>query len=137
VTWRWIDKQALLLLHGESVAEHGGAAGMRDEGLLDSALARAQNLAAYGDPDVADLAAAYGAGISQNHPFVDGNKRAAFLSVGLFLALNGYRLAATQAEATVAMLALAAGELEEAEFAEWLRRHAEPRRPPAARPTKV
>lgn len=123
MSWRWLDKQALLLLHGESLAEHGGAAGMRDEGLLDSALARAKNLAAYGDPDVADLAAAYGSGISQNHPFVDGNKRAAFLSVGLFLALNGYRLAATQAEATIAVLALAAGELDEAEFAGWLRAH--------------
>ncbi|MCK9389710.1 MAG: type II toxin-antitoxin system death-on-curing family toxin [Sulfuritalea sp.] len=120
---RWIDKHALLLLHGESLADHGGAAGMRDEGLLDSALARAQNLAAYGEPDVAALAAAYGSGISQNHPFVDGNKRAAFLSVGLFLALNGYRLAATQAEATGAMFALAAGELDEAEFAVWLRAH--------------
>ena len=123
MNWRWIDKQALLLLHGESLAEHGGAAGMRDEGLLDSALARARNLAAYGGPDVADLAAAYGSGISQNHPFVDGNKRAAFLSVGLFLALNSYRLAATQADATNAMLSLAAGELEEVEFAGWLRDH--------------
>jgi death on curing protein len=121
--WRWVSKQALLLLHGESLAEHGGAAGLRDDGLLDSALARAQNLAAYGDPDVAALAAAYGSGISQNHPFVDGNKRAAFLSVGLFLALNGFRLQATQAEATVAILALAAGELDEAEFAGWLREH--------------
>jgi death-on-curing protein len=121
--WRWVEKRALLLLHGESVAEHGGATGMRDEGLLDSALARAQNLAAYGEPNVADLAAAYGSGISQNHPFVDGNKRAAFLSVGLFLALNGYRLAATQAEATVAVLTLAAGELKELEFAAWLREH--------------
>jgi death-on-curing protein len=123
VNWRWLDKQALLLLHGESLAEHGGAAGMRDEGLLDSALARAPNLAVYDKPDVAELAAAYGSGISQNHPFVDGNKRAAFLSVGLFLALNGYRLAATQAEATIAVLALAAGELDEAEFAGWLRTH--------------
>lgn len=123
MNWRWVDKRALLLLHGESLAEHGGAAGMRDEGLLDSALARAQNLAAYGEPDVAALAAAYGSGISQNHPFVDGNKRAAFLSVGMFLALNGYRLAATQAEATVAMLSLASGELDEAEFAGWLRQH--------------
>ena len=123
MNWRWLDKQALLLLHGESLAEHGGAAGMRDEGLLDSALARAPNLAVYGKPDVAELAAAYGSGISQNHPFVDGNKRAAFLSVGLFLALNGYRLAAMQAEATIAVLALAAGELDEAEFAGWLRTH--------------
>jgi death-on-curing protein len=122
-SWRWVSKQALLLLHGESLAEHGGAAGLRDEGLLDSAMARAQNLAAYGSPDVVELAAVYGAGISQNHPFVDGNKRAAFLSVGLFLALNGYRLNVTQAEATVAILALAAGELEEVEFAAWLREH--------------
>ncbi len=96
---------------------------MRDAGLLDSALARAQNLAGYDQPDVAALAAAYGCGISQNHPFVDGNKRAAFLSVGLFLALNGFRLDVTQAEATVVILSLAAGELEEAEFAGWLREH--------------
>lgn len=123
MNWRWIDKQALLLLHGESLAEHGGAAGIRDEGLLDSALARAQNLAAYESPDFASLAAAYGSGISQNHPFVDGNKRASFLSVGLFLALNGYRLAATQTEATITILSLAAGELDEAAFAEWLRQH--------------
>lgn len=129
MSWRWVDKQALLLLHGESVAEHGGAAGIRDAGLLDSALARAQNLAAHDEPDVAALAAAYGAGISQNHPFVDGNKRAAFLPVGLFLALNGYRLVATEAEATVAMLSLAAGELKEAEFAAWLRAHVAPRQP--------
>lgn len=125
---RWIDRQALLLLHGESLAEHGGAVGMRDPGLLDSALARAPNLAAYGEPDIAALAATYGFGIARNHPFVDGNKRAAFLSVGLFLALNGYRLAATQADATVVMLALAAGELDEADFAGWLRTHLEPRR---------
>lgn len=123
MNWRWIDKQALLLLHGESLAEHGGAAGIRDEGLLDSALARAQNLAAYDRPDVAALAAAYGSGVSQNHPFIDGNKRAAFLAVGLFLALNGYRLVATQAEATITILSLAAGELNEAAFAEWLRQH--------------
>lgn len=125
--WRWVDRQALLLLHGESLAEHGGAAGMRDAGLLESALARARNLAVHGEPDVADLAAAYGSGLSQNHPFVDGNKCAAFLSVGLFLALNGYRLIATQAEATVVMLALAGGELDEAEFAAWLREHLAPR----------
>lgn len=123
MTWRWVDKQALLLLHGESLAEHGGTAGMRDSGLLDSALARAPNLAAYGEPDVAALAATYGFGIARNHPFVDGNKRAAFLSVGLFLAMNGYRLMTTQADATVVMLALAAGELDEAEFGGWLRTH--------------
>ena len=121
---RWVDKRALRLLHGESLAEHGGLAGMRDEGLLDSAPARPLNLTAYGQPDLADLAAAYGCGIAQNHPFADGNKRAAFLAVGLFLALNGYRLQATQLEATQTMLAVAAGDIEEAAFAAWLRAHA-------------
>lgn len=120
---RWIDKRVLLMLHGESLAEHGGLAGLRDEGLLDSALARPLNLAAYGQPDFADLAAAYGCGLAQNHPFADGNKRAAFLAVGLFLALNGFRLQATQLEATQVMLAVAAGEIEAAAFAAWLRAH--------------
>ena len=81
-----------MLLHDESLAEHGGAPGIRDEGLLKSALARPLNLVAYGEPDLADLAAAYGVGLAKNHPFVDGNKRAAFLALGLFLALNGQRL---------------------------------------------
>lgn len=125
-TWRWLDKRLLILLHDESLAEHGGASGLRDEGLLDSALARPLNRAAYGGdppPDVAELAAAYGHGLAQNHPFVDGNKRAAFLSVGLFLGLNGWRLNASQAEATVAMFELAAGQWDEATFAAWLRQH--------------
>lgn len=121
MSWRWVDKQALLLLHDESLAQHGGASGLRDEGLLESALARPLNLVAYGAPDFADLAAAYGFGIAQNHPFVDGNKRAAFLAVGLFLYINGYRLKAEQAEATATVLALAAGELEEPAFAAWVR----------------
>ena len=121
MSWRWVNRQALLLLHAESLAEHGGAAGLRDAGLLDSALARAQNLAAYGTPDYAQLAAAYGFGPAKNHAFVDGNKRAAFLATGLFLALNGYRLTATQAEATLTVLALAAGEIDETVFANWIR----------------
>jgi death on curing protein len=123
VSWNWIDKRALLLLHAESLAQHGGAAGLRDEGLLESALARPLNLAAYREPDAADLAAAYGFGLAKNHPFVDGNKRAAFLAVGLFLALNGYRLDAAQADATLAMFAVAAGEMDEPTFAEWIRTH--------------
>ncbi len=131
MSWRWIDKRALLLLHAESLAEHGGAMGMRDEGLLDSGLARPLNLAAYETPDVADLAAAYAFGVAKNHPFVDGNKRAAFLGAGLFLALNGYRLTASQVDATRAMLALAAGEIDEAEFARWICDHAVPRQTPA------
>ncbi len=125
--WRWIDRRALLLLHDESIAEHGGASGIRDEGLLESALARPLNLVAYGEPDWADLAASYGVGLAKNHPFVDGNKRAAFLAVGLFLALNGHRLVATQAEATLTMLSVAAGSLDEPSFAAWLRTHSRPR----------
>ena len=124
---RWVDKRALLLLHDESLAEHGGLSGLRDEGLLDSALARPLHLAAYGQPDLAELAAAYGVGVAKNHAFIDGNKRAAFLAVGLFLAINGYRLAVSQIEATQAMLAVAAGELDEAAFAAWLRQHMAPR----------
>lgn len=127
MNWRWVDRRALLLLHDESLAEHGGSAGLRDEGLLESALARARNLAAYEKPDVADLAAAYGVGLAKNHPFVDGNKRAAFLAVGLFLALNGHRLHATQAEATLTMLAVAVGDGDERAFAAWIRAHARPR----------
>jgi death-on-curing protein len=119
--WQWIDKQLLLILHDESLALHGGTSGMRDEGLLDSALARAPNLAMYGKPDFAQLAAAYGVGLAKNHPFIDGNKRAAFLAVGVFLALNGLRLNATQVSATLAMLAMAASEVDEAVFAAWLR----------------
>jgi death-on-curing protein len=120
----WIDKQALLLLHNESIAEHGGLLGLRDEGLLDSALARPLNLLAYTpDTDVAALAASYGAGLARNHPFADGNKRAAFLAVGLFLAINGWRLVATPVEATQIMLGVASGELEEEVFAAWIRDH--------------
>ncbi len=121
--WRWIDKRALVLLHDESLAEHGGATGIRDEGLLESALARPLNLDAYGTPDFADLAASYAIGLAKNHPFVDGNKRAAFLATGLFLHLYGYRLSVSQADATLTMLAVAAGEMDEASFAAWLRRH--------------
>ena len=127
MTWRWVDKRALLLLHAESLAEHGGSAGLRDEGLLDSALARPLNLVAYGEPDFADLAASYAFGLAKNHPFVDGNKRAAFLSAGLFLALNGFRLTASQVDATQAVLALAGSEISEEAFARWLRANATPR----------
>lgn len=126
MTWRWIDPQALLLLHGESLAEHGGRAGLRDAGLLASALDRPKNLAVYESPDVAALAASYAKGLAQNHAFVDGSKRAAFLAVGLFLYINGYRLRATQADATVAVIALAAGELSEEGFAQWLRERLAP-----------
>ena len=127
MTWRWITKSALMLLHGESLATHGGGEGLRDEGLLDSALARPLNLVACAaddaPPDVAALAASYTVGLAKNHPFVDGNKRAAFLATGLFLYLNGYRLDATQANATITMLAVATGDITEDAFADWLRVH--------------
>lgn len=122
----WINRRALLLLHGESLVLHGGAQGIRDEGLLDSALSRPENLVAYGNPDVFDCAAAYAFGLAKNHPFIDGNKRAGFLGAGMFLRLNGYRLTASQHDATLTMLALAAGDIGEAEFAAWLRAHTAP-----------
>jgi death on curing protein len=123
MNWRWVHRQALELLHDESLAEHGGAPGLRDEGLLESALARPVHLATYTEPDVCSLAASYGIGLAKNHAFVDGNKRAAFLAVGLFLAMNGWRLQASQLEATTAMLSVASGELDEQAFAHWLRLH--------------
>ncbi len=119
--WHWIDKRLLVTLHDESLTTHGGASGIRDEGLFDSALNRAANLAMYGKPDFAELAAAYGVGLAKNHAFVDGNKRVAFLSVGLFLGLNGYKLKATQVDATLVMLAVASGEMNEVDFANWIR----------------
>jgi death on curing protein len=107
--------------HAEQLAEHGGGEGVRDERLLESAMARPQNLAAYGDPDIADLAAAYAFGIARNHPFVDGNKRTAAVVSETFLVLNGQSLTASDAELVVAFLALAAGELSEEEMADWFR----------------
>jgi death on curing protein len=123
VKWNWIDRRVLLLLHDESLAEHGGASGLRDEGLLDSALARPRNLAACGDQDVAALAAAYAVALARNHAFVDGNKRAGFLDIGLFLFQNGYRLTASQADATVTMLAVASSEIDDMALADWIRRN--------------
>jgi death-on-curing protein len=118
---RWVRIKELLILHAESLAAFGGAEGLRDRGLLESALARPQNLFHYGAEDLHMLAAAYAFGVVKNHPFVDGNKRAAFLACGLFLELNGLFLHAEPDVATAAMLALAAGELDEEEFAAWLR----------------
>jgi len=126
--WRWVDKTLLVTLHDESLAMHGGASGIRDEALLDSALNRAPNLAHYGKPAYAELAAAYGIGLAKNHAFADGNKRVAFLSVGLFLALNGYKLTATQVDATLTMLAVASGETDEATFAAWIVANTQPRK---------
>ena len=120
----WIEPVALKLLHSESLAEHGGLAGIRDEGFLMSALARPQNLFAYENvTDISRLAAAYAYGITKNHPFVDGNKRAAFLSIGLFLALNGFILEVEPSVAVNTMLALAAGNLNEVELTKWISVH--------------
>ncbi len=121
--WTWVTLDVALAAHLEQLAEHGGGEGVRDERLLDSAMARAQNLAAYGEPDAAALAAAYAFGIARNHPFVDGNKRTAAVVSETFLALNGYELKASDAELVVAFLALAAGELSEEELADWFRQH--------------
>jgi death-on-curing protein len=119
-----IDRRAMVLLHAESLAEHGGHAGVVDEGLLESALARPRQVFTYeASSDVARLAAAYAAGLVRDHPFADGNKRAAFLAAGLFLELNGFRLSVNQVEATRAVLALAAGEMTAEEFASWIRGH--------------
>ena len=123
--WIWIAVDVAVAAHAEQLAEHGGGEGVRDMRLLESAMARPQNLAAYGNPDIAQLAAAYAFGIARNHPFVDGNKRTAAVVSETFLALNGPRLAATDAELVVAFLALAAGELSEEEMADWFRRSTE------------
>ena len=121
--WIWVALDVALAAHLEQLSEHGGGEGVRDERLLDSAMARAQNLAAYGQPDAAALAAAYAFGIARNHPFVDGNKRTAAVISETFLVLNGFELNATDAELVVAFLSLAAGELSEDELADWFRQH--------------
>ncbi len=120
--WRWIGLPVILAIHDRQIAEHGGLAGLRDSGALESALARPLNLANYGDPDVADLAAAYAFGLARNHPFADGNKRIAWIAARLFLADNGARLAFEKIEAVRLMQALAGGEIDEGALAEWFRR---------------
>ena len=124
---RWLNKAALVLLHNESLALFGGPSGLRDEGLLDSALVRPANLLLYRpDADLASLAAAYAYGLAQNHPFIDGNKRAALLAIGLFLHINGQRLRASPVEAIQTIFALASGQLSEIELADWIRAHQVP-----------
>ena len=120
-SWRWLVEGIVIAVHAEQIAEHGGSDGIRDRGLLSSALFRPRNLAGYGTPTVFELAAAYAFGIIQNHPFVDGNKRSGFLAAYVFLALNGWKLIAAEASAVEAMLALASGGMSEAEFAAWLK----------------
>ena len=119
--WLWVTVDVAVAAHFEQIAQHGGGVGIRDLGALESAMARPRNMATYGEPDAAALAAAYACGIARNHPFVDGNKRLAAVVSETFLVLNGYEFAATDAEIVVAFVALAAGELSEMEMADWFR----------------
>jgi death-on-curing protein len=119
----WLETDIALAIHEAQIAEHGGAEGVRDPGLLESALARPRNAWVYGAADFCALAAALGHGIARNHPFVDGNKRTAFVAIETFLLLNGRELLASDAECVLAMLDLAAGEMSEDAFADWLRAH--------------
>jgi death-on-curing protein len=119
--WIWLGSDLAEAIHDEQLAEHGGGAGVRDKGALLSALARAQNLVAYGSPDAAALASAYAFGVARNHAFVDGNKRTAWVLARLFLELNGIELRFDPVDAVVMMLSLAAGELSEDQVAEWFR----------------
>lgn len=121
--WIWLDSAVMMAVHDEQLAEHGGIAGVRDMGMFESAMQRAPNLVAYGAPDFADLAAAYGVGLAKNHPFLDGNKRTAFVATELFLALNGYELQADDVACVLTMLAVAGGEMDEAAFAAWIRKN--------------
>ncbi len=122
----WLSSQLVLAVHDEQLAEHGGSIGLRDPGLLDSALARPLNRAGYGEPDISELAAVYALAIAQNHPFIDGNKRTAFVALEVFLRLNGCLFAVGDAEAVVMILAMAAGDLTDVEFTAWVRLHTAP-----------
>ena len=123
----WVPVQVALSIHSAQLAEHGGIDGVRDLGLLESAMARPQHLASLGTPSLCELAAAYGFGIARNHPFADGNKRTAFVVCLLFLAKNGLDVTATDADCIRVFWALAAGELTEAELADWITAHVSPR----------
>ncbi len=125
-SWVWISADVALAAHAEQLAEHGGGEGVRDDGLLESAMARPRNLADYGEPDMAALAAAYAFGIARNHPFVDGNKRTAAVVSETFLTVNRHALVVSDAEVVVTFVALAAGELTEDELADWFREHIAP-----------
>jgi death-on-curing protein len=119
--WKWVTDAAVLAIHDEQVAEHGGARGVRDPGLLQSALARPRNLAAYSSPDLADLAASYAVGIARNHAFIDGNKRSAWVVAETFLMKNGYELTASDRDGVITMLAVAGGSMPEQDLAAWFR----------------
>ena len=122
-TWVWLSEEFVKAVHEEQLAEHGGPSGIRDHGLLASAVARPQNRALYESPDAADLAASYAYGIAKNHPFTDGNKRTAFVALEVFLDLNGWSLTATDEDCVLTILKLASSEINEAELATWIRAH--------------
>ena len=117
----WVLREVVFMLHEHSLAQFGGGSGVRDEGLLDSALGKPQNVFAYGKPSLFDLAASYAFGLVKNHPFIDGNKRAGFVVAVVFLELNGYKFHATEVDAALRTLALAAGEMSEGAYSEWLK----------------
>ncbi len=117
---RWLTVEMVDALHEMQIAQFGGSSGTRDDGLVDSALARPKNLAAYGEPRIAELAAAYAFGIARNHPFIDGNKRTAFMAAYVFLGLNGLRLETPEEEAVIVFRDLAAGDLDEGELVRWI-----------------
>jgi death on curing protein len=119
--WRWIGASLVYAIRDRQLAEHGGGDGIRDQGAIESALMRPQNLAAHGTPDAANLAASYAFGLARNHGFTDGNKRTAWVVARLFLADNGHRLRFDRAEAVKTMEGLAAGTVNEAELADWFR----------------
>jgi death-on-curing protein len=125
----WLPRVVLDAVHLDQLREHGGLPGLRDEGALESALARSKQKWAYGaKPDLALLAAAYGFGLATNHPYRDGNKRAAFLAMAIFLGLNGYEIEAPEAEVVTVMMGVAAGQIKERQLAEWVRAHLVPLR---------
>lgn len=125
--WVWLSEALIVAVHEEQLAEHGGPTGIRDPGLLASAVARPQQKATYGDPDVAELAASYAFGLARNHPFVDGNKRTAFVALEVFLFLNGFDLTASDESCVLTILNLAAGETDEIALADWIRTHTQAR----------
>ena len=123
---RWLDRDIVVALHQELIAEYGGLAGIRDEGLLDSALGRARHLHAYEVPSLFELAATYAFGLARNHPFIDGNKRVALAAADVFLQVNGHELVVAETEAAATFRDLAAGELDEPGLAAWIEANAEP-----------
>ncbi len=130
----WVSRELILAIHDEQIARHGGASGLRESGLLDSAVARPLNHAGYGDPDVVELGALYALAIARNHPFIDGNKRAAFMAMIVFFELNGVAFwspdpemqRTLQAEAVMTVLGMASGDIDDETFLAWVRHHARP-----------